>query len=95
MLRQDDIHIARNIVFRKGNRHVLSADYVGGAQENGIAELLRRRDSLLFRHDSESLGTGDIEFFEKLVKALPVLRHVDGICARAQNTDSLLIEIAA
>ena len=95
VLGEDDVHIAGDVVLREGDRHVLPADDVRGAQEHGIAERFRRPDRLLLRHDREPLGTGDIELFEKLVEALAILCPVDAVGARAEDGHARLIEIAA
>ena len=95
VLRQNDIHIARNIAFGKGDGHVLPADDVGRTQQHGIPELFCRRKRLFLGHDGQSLRAADAELFQKLVEAFPVLRHVHAVRRCTEDTHALLVEIVA
>ena len=94
-LRQNDVHVAADVLFRKRDRHVLSADDVRGAKEHGIFQLFRGFERLLLSHDGDRLGTGDGILFEERLETLPILRHIHAVRGRAENADSVFCEIRA
>ena len=74
---------------------VMTADDIRRTEQDGIAELVGGRQSLLFGHDRQPLRAADAEALEQFVEALPVLRHVDAVCRGAEDADALLVKIVA
>ena len=90
--REDDVHIGPHVLVVVGNDHVLPADDVAGPEQDGVAQLVCRRQGLLHAQDPPALGALDVEALQKRVEPLPVLRHVDGLGGGAQNGDALLVQ---
>ena len=94
-LRENDVHIAADVLLRKGNRHILSADDVRRTKQDGIFQLFRRGKRFLFGHDGNRLGTGNGIFFEQRFKAFPVLRNIHAVRRGSENADSVSGKITA
>ena len=91
-LRQDALHINAHFVFVVDDLHILSADDVGGAKKDGIAERFCRGERLAKRLDAHAARALDVEFFEEAVKAFSVLRDVDPLGGGAEDRDPLPVE---
>ena len=89
----DDLHVLHHILLRMGDDHVLAAQHVGGAQQDGIFQILGGFDRFLGGEDGVAGGAGDAAFLQQLVKPLPVLGGVDAVGAGAQNVDALLLQV--
>ena len=92
-LREDDIHIAIDVVGRERDGHVLSADDIGRAQKDGIFQRFRRAEGLFLGHDRDALRAGNAVFFQKNVKPLSVLGNVHAVGGRAEDADAVGREI--
>ena len=89
---EDDLHIGPHVLIVVGDDHVLAADDVGGPQQDGIAQLVGGIQRLLHTGDAPALRPLDGEPLQQLVEPLPVLRHVDGLGAGAQDGDTVAVQ---
>ena len=88
---EDLLHIDCDIFLVVGDDHVLPADDVAGAQQHRISQILSGVQGFGQGVDAHALGTADVEFLQQGVKPLPILGHVDGILAGAQDLHALAV----
>ena len=74
------------------NFHILTADNIGGAQEHGEAQGLCGLYSLREGIYAKALRSFYREFFQQLVKPLPVLRKVNALGRCAENRYTATIQ---
>ena len=89
----DNAHVLDDIGGVVGDDHVLAAQNVGRAHQDGIADLLRGLQGLVQRKDGAALRAGDAAALQQLVEALTILCFVDGICRGAQNGQADLVHV--
>ena len=89
----DDAHVLDDVGLGVGDDHVLATQHVGGAHQDGQADLVGSRQSLFQVEDGAAGGAGDAAALQQLVEALAVLGLVDGIRRGAQNGQTDLIHV--
>ena len=89
---EDPLHIGDSLCLAAGDGHVLPADDVGGTQQDGVTQLLRRSDGFVHRADAHTSRAADAELLQEAVEALPILGNVDGFRTGAENPDALGIQ---
>ncbi len=95
LLRENYVHISCNIVFRKGNSHILTAYNVRRTQKYGITESFGCLYRLILGHYGNAFRTGNPELFQKRVKPFPVLGEVNAVSGSSEDAYSLFIEVTA
>ena len=88
---EDVLHVGAHILIVVGDDHVLAADDVAGTQQHRVAQLVGGVEGLVHAQNTPALGTLDVEALQQLVKALPVLGHIDGLGAGAQDGDAVAV----
>ena len=73
------LHIYTHLVLIVDNLHILSAYYIGRAQQHRISELPRRFKRFFEGIDAEALRTLYTEFLKQLVKSFSVLGYIDSL----------------
>ena len=90
ILREDNRHILLNVGVVEGDNHILTAEHVGRTEKNRIADFVRNVERFLGCHNGNASGTLDVVLFEQLVKALSVLRHINGVIGGAENIHAVV-----
>ena len=90
---EDDLHIGAHVLIVVGDDHVLAADDVAGTQQHGVAQLIGRLERLVHAQHAPALGTLDGVALQQLVEPLPVLGHVDGLGAGAQDLHAVAVQV--
>ena len=90
ILRKNDRHILAHVVLVERDNHVLTAEHVGRTQQHRIADGFGNVKRFLGRHNGDAARTLDVIFFEQLVKALSVLRHINGVIGGAENIHAVV-----
>ena len=89
---ENDLHVGPHVLIVVGDDHVLAADDVGGAQQHGIAQLMGGVQRLLHTGDGPALRPLDGEPLQQGIEPFPVLCHVDGLGAGAQDRDTVAVQ---
>ena len=89
---EDDLHIPADLLVVVGDDHVLAADDVAGPQQHGIAQLVGRRQGLVHAQHAPAGSPLDGKPLQQLIEPLPVLCHVDGLGAGAQDGDAAAVQ---
>ena len=90
----DNLHELADIGLLVGNLHALTAQNVGRTNENRIAKLVSRLDSLLLGHNRVACRTRDAALFEDNVELFTVLSGVDRPCRRAEDRNTELLKVS-
>ena len=91
-LREDALHIHRDLVIVVDDLHVLPADDVRRAQQHGIAERLRGVQRLGQCLHPHPLRARDVKLLEQGVEPLAVLGDVDALGRCAEDADAVAVE---
>ena len=89
---EDDVHIFSDIVVGEGDNHVLAAQHIAGAHQNGVADFVGRFQCFFAGHDSMAGSALDVQRFQQFVKTLAVFGHVDGIAAGADDVYAVALQ---
>ena len=89
---EDDLHVAADFLIVVGDDHVLAADDVAGPQQNRIPQFIRCLQRLIHTQHAPAGGPLDGKPLQQRVEPLPILRHVDGLGAGAQNGDAAAVQ---
>ena len=81
------VHVERKLLLRMDDFHVSSAQHIGRAKENRIADFFRCLLRVAYVMHHASFRHGDEELFQLLLEEVPVFCKVDALKARAQNPD--------
>ena len=81
----DDAHILDDVRLGVGHDHVLTAENVGGAHQDGQTDLVGCGQCLFQIKNGAAGGAGDVAALQQLVEALAVLCLIDGIRRGAED----------
>ena len=83
--RQDDVHVADDLLRLKGDDHVLSAEHVAGPDQDRVTQAFRCFKGILQRIHASALRPFDAQPVHHVVEPLAVLGGIDGIGGGAQD----------
>ncbi len=93
ILSKDYCHIFLYIGFIEGDYHILTAEDIARTHKYGITDPFGNIKSLFGSHYCKAFGTLNMMKLQKLVKAFPVLSHINAVGRCTENIDSVFAEI--
>ena len=92
-LSENDAHVFADIFLVEGDDHVLTAQYVGGTEQNGVAQPFRGGNGFVGGHDGFAFGAFDAVFFQNGVEAFAVFGDVDAVGLGAEDVFAPFIQV--